>query len=70
MRKLLRKTVLALALGVATPLAVAAAQPKAVVQTYSDIALAGYQDALASAQALRTAIDALIAAPSAQTLQA
>lgn len=70
MRKLLRKTALALALGVATPLAMAAAQPKAVVQTYSDIALAGYQDALVSAQALRTAIDALIAAPSARTLQA
>src|SRR5690606_25020125 len=48
----------------------AAAEPKAVVQTYSDIALAGYEDSLATAKALRTAIDALIANPSADTLKA
>ncbi|CAM4254761.1 Peptidase [Bordetella tumbae] len=48
----------------------AAAEPKAVVKTYSDIALAGYEDSLTTAQALRTAIDALVAKPSAETLKA
>ena len=48
----------------------AAAEPKAVVTTYSDIALAGYEDSLVSAKALRTAIDALIAKPGTETLQA
>lgn len=48
----------------------AAADPKSVVETYSDIALASYEDSLSSAQTLRTAIDALVAKPSAQTLQA
>lgn len=49
--------------------AVQAAEPKAVVKTYSDIALAGYEDSLFRAQALRQAVDALVAAPSAQALQ-
>lgn len=48
----------------------AAAEPKAVVKTYSDIALAGYEDSLSTAQVLRKAVDALIATPNAQTLQA
>lgn len=48
----------------------AAAEPKAVVTTYSDIALAGYEDSLVSAKALRTAINALIAKPGTETLQA
>jgi len=47
-----------------------AADPKAVVQTYSDIALAGYEDSLSTAQALRKAVDALVAKPSPETLQA
>ncbi|MBO1114321.1 imelysin family protein [Bordetella petrii] len=68
MRKLLYGALLAAALtgGAAR----AAADPKAVVQTYSDIALAGYEDSLASAKALRTAIEALADKPSAQALQA
>ncbi|KGJ02526.1 imelysin. Metallo peptidase. MEROPS family M75 [Paracoccus halophilus] len=41
-----------------------------VVRTYADIAAAGYTDSLTSAQTLRTAIDALIATPSEETLQA
>ena len=44
--------------------------PKAVVSTYADIALAGYEDALATAKTLDGAVDALIAKPSAETLAA
>lgn len=47
-----------------------AADDKAVVKHYADVALANYQDALTTAQQLRKAVDALIAKPSAQTLQA
>ncbi|HGF6842331.1 TPA: imelysin family protein, partial [Salmonella enterica] len=68
MRKLLYGAVLLAALTGGA--AQAAAEPKAVLQTYSDIALAGYEDSLATAKALRTAIDALIDKPSAATLQA
>ena len=54
---------------------IAAAETKApdmsaVLKTYSDIALAGYGDALTSAQALNTAVDALIATPTDATLKA
>jgi putative iron-regulated protein len=42
----------------------------AVLDTYADIALAKYEDSLTTAQALQTAVDALIAAPSEQTLAA
>lgn len=44
--------------------------PEAVLKTYSDIALAGYQDALAKAKELEEATDALIADPSEATLKA
>jgi putative iron-regulated protein len=44
--------------------------PKAVITTYADIALANYEDALTTAQALDTAVDALIAKPSQETLDA
>ncbi|WP_108658504.1 imelysin family protein [Acuticoccus kandeliae] len=44
--------------------------PEAVLETYADIALAGYTDALRAAEALDAAIDALIAAPSDATLLA
>lgn len=44
--------------------------PKAVLKTYSDIALAGYEDALATAKKLDAAADALIAKPSGETLAA
>lgn len=43
---------------------------KAVIKTYSDIALAKYEDSLTTAQALDKAVDALLAAPSAETLNA
>jgi len=41
-----------------------------VLNTYADIALAGYQDSLTTAQALDAAVDALIAKPSEATLNA
>jgi putative iron-regulated protein len=43
---------------------------KAVLATYSDIALAKYEDALSTARALDAAVDALLAAPSQETLAA
>ena len=43
---------------------------KAVIKTYADIALAKYEDSLTTAKALDGAVDALIAKPSAQTLNA
>lgn len=42
----------------------------AVLKTYADIALAGYEDALATAKALDAATDALIATPNEATLEA
>lgn len=48
----------------------AAADRAAVVETYADIAEATYGDSLATAVALQTAVEALIAAPSADSLQA
>jgi putative iron-regulated protein len=41
-----------------------------VLETYADIALAGYEDSLTTAQALDEAVDALIAEPSENTLEA
>jgi putative iron-regulated protein len=48
----------------------AATDAKAVLTTYSDIALAKYEDSLATAKVLGQAVDALIAKPSADTLNA
>jgi putative iron-regulated protein len=67
----LRSFAIALTLSVA-PMAAFAQAPDdaAVLATYADIALAGYEDALSTAKALDTAVDALIAEPSEATLQA
>jgi putative iron-regulated protein len=46
-----------------------AAEPAEVVAHYADIAAASYGDSLTTAKTLRTAVEALIAAPSDQTLQ-
>lgn len=43
---------------------------KAVIKSYADIALAKYEDSLSTAKALETAVDALIAKPSEETLDA
>jgi len=50
--------------------ALAETTPEAVATHYADIALAKYQDSLDTAKALDAAIDALIAEPSAEALQA
>ncbi len=65
---------LALSIGMAAMSAgfAVAAEPTtdAILKTYADIALAGYEDALATAKALDAATDALIANPSDETLAA
>ncbi|OYU41235.1 MAG: peptidase [Pseudorhodobacter sp. PARRP1] len=47
-----------------------AADPAAVTKTYADIAAAGYEDSLTTAKTLQAAVDALIAAPSEDSLKA
>jgi len=54
----------------AAPALADAPAPEAILDTYSDIALAGYEDSLATARSLDAAIDALIANPSEATLGA
>ena len=56
------------ALGVAE--AGKAPSEKAVLATYADIALAGYEDSLATARALGAAVDSLVSSPSEATLAA
>jgi putative iron-regulated protein len=60
----------ALALSTALAAPAIAATPEEVTRTYADLALAGYQDSLSTAQALQVAVAALIATPSDDTLQA
>jgi putative iron-regulated protein len=62
--------ILGAVLAVATPAAFAQPANDAVLGTYADIARAGYEDSLATARSLSAAIDALIAAPTADTLAA
>ena len=70
-KRTLRSFAVALTLSVAPMAAFAQAPADAdVLAVYADIALAGYEDALTSAKALDAAIDALIANPSEETLQA
>lgn len=47
-----------------------AADPSAVLVNYADIAQAKYEDSLATAKQLKSAVDALIATPSTETLAA
>ena len=63
-----RAAALLLCTALATP--ALAADPAAVVATYADIAAAGYGDSLTTAQALQSAVEALIATPSESTLTA
>lgn len=70
-KRTLRGLALTLALSVAPVTAYAQAPSDAdVLANYADIALAGYEDALTAAKALDAAIDALIASPSDETLNA
>ena len=52
--------------------AAASAEPaqEAMLQTYADIALSGYSDALAKAKDLDTAVTAFLASPTDETLKA
>ncbi len=71
-----RTTVRALVIGAAcagsATMGAVAAEPgaEAILDTYANIALAGYEDALVAAKALDAAADALIASPSQETLEA
>ena len=56
--------------GTAVPVLADPVDPAAVVATYADIALAGYEDSLTLAVALGKAVDALVAQPSPTTLAA
>ena len=58
--------------GVSAPVVEASAKAdvRAVLDTYADIALAGYEDSLAMARDLKAALDALVSKPSEQTLDA
>lgn len=57
-------------LGVSPPGPAAAAEPAAILKTYSEIALAKYEDSLTTAQTLQARIQVLIEKPSAQALTA
>lgn len=67
---LLAGAVASLAVSGAASGAAAAVSADAVFGTYADVALAGYEDSLKTARALREAVDALAAAPSPETLAA
>jgi putative iron-regulated protein len=63
-------TGLAAGLLMSAPAFAADADGKAILNNYADIALAGYEDSLTTAKALDVSIDALIAKPSEETLEA
>ncbi|MEM6940421.1 MAG: imelysin family protein [Pseudomonadota bacterium] len=65
--KLKYSTALCSALLAATP---ALADKSAVLENYANMALAKYEDSLTTAQALESAVDALLASPSAEALEA
>ncbi|MDG1579930.1 imelysin family protein [Pseudomonas sp. GOM6] len=60
----------AAAAGAAAPAKVADAEAKAVVTHYADLALAVFSDAASTGKQLQAAVDALLANPSAETLNA
>ena len=68
--KLLRLSLLLGTWALALPAFAAEPTDAEILDTYANIALAGYEDALTTAKALDTAIDALIANPSDETLNA
>ncbi len=70
---MVRSLVLGAALAALVSLPVSAAtdaEKKAVLTTYSDIAFAKYEDSLITAKAMKSAVAALIAGPSAATMDA
>ena len=65
-----RMAACAVAAIILSPAANAQTDYRPVLETYSDIALAKYEDSLAAAKALDEAADALIAEPSKETMEA
>ncbi|NVK42930.1 MAG: peptidase [Oceanospirillaceae bacterium] len=68
-----KRTFVAVAVGMAAVPSLQAAEavtPEAVVKTYADIAQAGYEDSLTTAQRLLNRIDALLAEPTEDNLKA
>lgn len=63
-------SILALSLASAAPLWAEAPEKTEVLNTYADIAAAGYGDSLTTARALQEAVEALIADPSEANLAA
>lgn len=63
-----RLAIATVAMGMAT--SAFAAEPADILKTYADIAEAGYQDSLTTAETMKTAIDAFIANPNDDTLAA
>jgi putative iron-regulated protein len=57
------------AIALLAPFAAQAADEAAVLATYADIARAGYEDSLSTAQTLRSAVADLVASPTADTLE-
>ncbi|WP_436642400.1 imelysin family protein [Microbaculum sp. FT89] len=57
-------------LALMTALPAAAAEPVDVLESYADIALAGYEDSLETARSLNAAVRSLVAGPSTETLAA
>jgi putative iron-regulated protein len=70
MKKLLLSTAISALLLTSTPSYTAAVAAKDVLNNYSDIAHAVYEDSLSTAQALQKAVDTLTANPSEKTLEA
>jgi len=70
----MKTTFLSVAAGIATlgfaAAAHAAPSKDAILKTYADIAQAGYEDSVTLAKDLKTAVDALVADPSADTMAA
>jgi putative iron-regulated protein len=64
------KLLAATALTLSFALPALASDKSAVLENYANIAQAGYEDSLSTAKTLQAAVDALIATPSAETLQA
>lgn len=65
---MIRRTFLTLPFLLGSTAMLHAADTAAVLKNYADIAQAGYEDSLALAQNLKSAVDALVAAPSDATL--
>src|SRR3569623_1375861 len=69
-RRILQIGLMLGAAALAVPAMAAEPTADAILKTYADIAFAGYSDSLTGAQALDTAIDALLANPTDATLKA